>query len=238
MANSTWKSAIRLEQLTSTGDLAARPGSRLVAALIRRELKRTQSGLRPAIRSQLESALRTRDYARAEILLADEIGRDPKRADLLKLLGQVFFLDGRYLNSAVAMKKADTLGGLDEAGRFLLAMSYIRLGQRQWSRPELLKLEQTHPDKALYPYWTGRLEYLDQCFRTAVVRFRQALKLDPRFVRAWNNLGLAYEALGQQQEAVHSYEEANRLNRESPAAPSFWPPLNLGSLMLKLDRLS
>jgi len=194
-----------------------------------------QSRLEPAIRSQLEQALSSRDYPRAEVLLADEIGRDPKRPDLLKLLGHVFFLEGRYLNCAVAMKKADALGGLDEAGRFLLAMSYVRLGRREWSRPELLKLEKGHPDKSLYPYWTGRLEYIDQRFQAAVVRFRQALKLDSRFIRGWDNLGLAYEALGQQQEALHAYQEANRLNRES-ASPSSWPPLNLGSLMLKLDR--
>src|SRR5687767_2707871 len=90
-----------------------------------------QSRLQPAIRSQLEQALKSRDYPRAEVLLADEIGRDSKRPDLLKLLGHVFFLDGRYLNCAVAMKKADALGGLDEAGRFLLAMSYVRLGKRE-----------------------------------------------------------------------------------------------------------
>src|SRR5262245_5932532 len=160
-----------------------------------------QSSLQPAIRVQLEQALRSRDYARAEVLLADEVGLDPKRADLLKLLGHVFFLDGKYLNCAVAMKKADALKGLDEAGRFLLAMSYVRLGRREWSRPELLKLEQSRPDKAIYPYWIGRLEYLDQRFQAAVTRFRQALKLDSRFVRGWDNLGLAYEALGQQLEA-------------------------------------
>ena len=197
----------------------------------------TQSSLQPAVRSQLEQALKVRDYPRAEVLLADEIERDPKRSDLLKLLGHIFFLDGRYLNCAVAMKKADALGGLDESGRFLLAMSYVRLGKREWSRPELLKLEQSHPDKALYPYWTGRLEYLDQRFQAAVARFRQALKLDPRFTRGWDNLGLSYEALGQQQEALDAYQEANRLNRGSPTA-SAWPPLNLGSLLLKLDRLS
>src|SRR5262245_24760526 len=146
------------------------------------------SRLQPAARSPLEQALKSRDYPRAEVLLADEIGRDPKRPDLLKLLGHVFFLDGRYLNCAVAMKKADVLGGLDESGRFLLAMSYVRLGRREWSRPELLKLEKSHPEKALYPYWTGRLEYLDQRFQAAVVRFRQALKLDSRFIRGWDNL--------------------------------------------------
>jgi len=196
-----------------------------------------QSGLQPLIRSQLEQALNARNYQRAETLLVDEIGRFPKRPDLLKLLGHVFFLDGRYLNCAVAMKKADALGGLDEAGRFLLAMSYVRLGKREWSRPELLKLQQSYPDKPIYPYWMGRLEYLDQRFQAAVIRFREALKLDPQFTRAWDNLGLAYEALGQHPEAVHSYEEANRLNRQSRLASS-WPPLNLGSLLLKLDRLN
>ena len=52
----------------------------------------------------------------------------------------------------------------------------------------------------------------------------------PAFMKAHDNLGLSYEALGRSDEAIASYETALRLNRAS-TAPSPWPALNLGLLL-------
>jgi tetratricopeptide (TPR) repeat protein len=190
-----------------------------------------------AFGSKIEDALKSHDYGNAETLLVEEIGRTPKSLRLLTLLGHIFFLDGKYLNCAVAMKKAEALGPLDESDRFTLAMSYVRLNHNDWAKPELTKLVQSNPQKALYPYWVGRLDYAGQQFRSAISWFRKALELDTGFVKAYDNLGLCHEALGQYDDAIHVYQEANRLNRQSsPGSP--WPPLNLGTLLLKLNRLS
>jgi tetratricopeptide (TPR) repeat protein len=187
--------------------------------------------------SKIEGALKRHEYESAETLLVEKIQQTPKSPQLLTLLGHIFFLDGKYLNSAVAMKKAEALSPLDESNRFTLAMTYVRLNHNDWAKPELIKLTQGYPGKALYPYWVGRLEYAAQQFQSAVTQFHKALTLDPNFGKAFDNLGLCHEALGDYDEAVRNYQEANRLNRQnSPGSP--WPPLNLGTLLTKLNRFS
>jgi hypothetical protein len=49
----------------------------------------------------------------------------------------VFFLDGKYLNVAIALKKAEKVSPLDDQSRFQLAMSYVILNHAGWARPEL-----------------------------------------------------------------------------------------------------
>lgn len=56
-------------------------------------------------------------------------------------------------------------------------------------------------------------------------------------MRAYDNLGLCYEALGKHAEAIQSYQRAMRLGEEK-GINSPWPPLDLGALLLKLGRVS
>lgn len=192
--------------------------------------------LDPARRARLEEAVKTRNYTRAETLLVEEIERNPKSSQLLTLLARIFFLDGKYLNSAVALKKAEALSPLDDGNRFTLAMSYIILDHRDWARPELERLARSDPKNALYPYWLSRLDYDAMQFNSAIAQAQKAIALEPTFAKAHDNLGLCHEALGQHDEAIRSYREAIRLNRERPTK-SPWPALNLGALLVKLDRL-
>jgi len=196
----------------------------------------TRLPLDPERRATLEQALKTRDYAAAEKLLAAEIEQKPNSPELLKFLARVFFDDGKYLNTAVALKKAEALGPLDDSSRFRLAMAYIKLNHRDWARPELAQLAKSDPQNALYPYWLGRLDYDAMQFTSAVSHFQKALALDPSYMKTYDNLGLCYEALGKYDEAIKTYQEAIRLNREKPLS-SAWPPLNLGTLLIKLGRL-
>jgi tetratricopeptide (TPR) repeat protein len=194
-----------------------------------------KTGLDRERRARLEEALRQGAYDRAEALLQEAVEREPPSAEVLRLLGGVFFLRQSYLNAAVAIKKAEALAPLDERTRFTLAMSYVVLGRRDWARPELAKLTEAAPGSALYRYWTARLDYDDGQYASAVQGLLRAIELDRRFVKAHDNLGLCYDALGKYDEAVRAYEEAVRLNRELKS-PSPWPPLNLGILLGRLDR--
>lgn len=184
----------------------------------------------------VSAALRRRAYDEAERLLVEAVQRPDAPPELLRLLGGVAFLNGHYLNAAIALKKAEVLAPLDERSRFTLAMSYVVLGQRDWARPELRKLAEAAPANALYPYWTARLDYDTGHYAEAAAGFLRALAADPRFVKAHDNLGLCYDALGRYEAAEKSYDQAVLLNREA-AAPSAWPPHNLGLLLTRLDRL-
>ena len=187
-------------------------------------------------RARIAEALRTGAYERAEKLLLEAAEAQPRSAEVLRQLGGVFLATGRPLNAAVALKKAEAIEPLDEPSRFTLVMSYVALGRRDWARPELARLVAAAPANPLYPYWVGRLDYDDGQYATAVESFRRALELDPRFMRAYDNLGLCYEALGRFDEALRSWEEAIRLN-EGQKTKSPWPPLNLGLMLTRLDRL-
>jgi tetratricopeptide (TPR) repeat protein len=189
-----------------------------------------------AERSELRGAMKARNYAGAEALLAGEIERQPKSPELLTMVGGVFFLDGKYLNCAVAMKKAEALAPLRAREQFTLAMSYIILNHRDWARPELQKLADQDPRSPLYVYWLGRIDYDAMQFKDAEAHFQKALNLNPKFMKAYANLGLTYEALAQYDDAVRVDQQAVLMNR-SEAAPSPWPPLNLGTLLIKLGRL-
>jgi tetratricopeptide (TPR) repeat protein len=114
-------------------------------------------------------------------------------------------------------------------------MSYIVMRQRRWARPELERLAADAPRNPLYPYWIARLEYDDQHYAEAVEGFRRVLALDPGYLKAYDNMGLSYEALGRNDEALQSYQDALRLNRER-GARSPWPSLNLGILLMRLNR--
>lgn len=192
--------------------------------------------LSPELQSSLQASLKARDYTGAEKLLVAEIEKSPQSQDLLKFLASIFFLDGRYLNTAVALKKAEKLAPLDNPSRFTLALSYIILNHRDWARPELEALAKAEPRNALYPYWLGRLDYDAMQFTSALANLRKALELDPAYMKTYDNLGLCYEALGQYDDATHTYEDAIRLNRANPQ-PSPWPPVNLGTLLIKLGKL-
>jgi tetratricopeptide (TPR) repeat protein len=187
-------------------------------------------------RALITQALTAGAYEQAEAMLIEEANRNPRSPQLLRLLGGVFFVRKEFLGSAIAFKKAEALAPLDERSRFTLAMSYVVLGRRDWARPELRQLSQSAPRNPLYLYWAARLDYDDGKYAAAVDGLLQTIALDPRFVKAHDNLGLCYEALGRDDDAMRSYQEAVRLNREAaPRSP--WPPLNLGLLLARLDRL-
>ena len=189
---------------------------------------------------ELEAALNQRDYKRAETILVDEAERDSKsiRASrLLVTVAGIFFLDGQYLNAIIAWKKAEAIAPLDERSRFTLAMAYVKLNRRDWSRPELEKLAAAQPRNPLYLYWLGRLDYDARNYTSAIDRLQKVIELDPKMMRAYDHLGLCYDYLGKFEEAVKVYDRAVELNRLQ-VKPSPWPHLDLAVSLISLNRLS
>jgi tetratricopeptide (TPR) repeat protein len=92
---------------------------------------------------------------------------------------------------------------------------------------ELLKNAQTltgrYPESSLAQYIMGvaygKLGFVDE----AVNAFRQAIKLKPDHIDAWNNLGWAYTLQGKFADAVAAFQETVEL---SPTDPQAWS--NLG----------
>jgi tetratricopeptide (TPR) repeat protein len=221
--------------LAATGSTRAQPAAAIdTAQTLRPGLE--IHGMAATDRADLERAIAARDWDAATKLLARESERAPS-AELLVALGRVFMAAGRPLNAAVAFKKAETLAPLDDATRFSLALAYVAIGRREWARPELERLAASAPSDMTYVYWLGRLDYDDGRYASAIARFEQVVAADPTSVRAYDNLGLAYDAQHQPERAIASHERAVQLNRGA-AKRSPWPPLNLAVLRRQRGELS
>ena len=187
--------------------------------------------LPPAYRGgAIDAALTAHDWAGAERLLVQAIQGEPDSLGLLQVLGSVFLIERKPLNAAIAIKKAEALGPIDESARFTLVLAYVSIGHGDWARPELERLAASDPGDATYQDRLGRLDYDAGLYASAVKRFEQVIARDKAFVRAYDNLGLSYEALNQPDRALVAYREAVELNRIAPVK-SPWPAINMGILL-------
>lgn len=187
-------------------------------------------------RSALEAKIRERQYIAAEELLAEEAKRHPQSQSILLVLAHVLFLDGKHLNTVVVLKKAERISPLDERSRYLLALSFMTLGRLNLARPEFETLAESQPSTAVYPYWLARIAYRKMDTKAALAHAQSAIRLDPNFMKAYDQLGLIYVASGNNTEAMAALGQAIDLNRKL-ASRSPWPSTNLGALLLRLERL-
>jgi tetratricopeptide (TPR) repeat protein len=190
-----------------------------------------------ATRKSIEEALQKKDFTAAETELVKLIEQNSNSNQLLVLLGRIFFLDKKYLNSAIAFKKAEKIKPLKEDDLFTVAMSFVILNRKDWARQELQRLAQANLKDPRYPYWLARLDYDDAQYAAAIEKLKRAIGLDANFVKAYDNLGLSYEALGEYEEAYKSYEKATDLNRQQ-SWKSAWPPLNFGIFLQNRGRIA
>jgi tetratricopeptide (TPR) repeat protein len=199
----------------------------------------TNIPLTATLRAEVEAALKKRDFKAAETLLVNEINQQKNSGEAAKLLiftAGIFFLDSDWLNAAICYKKAEKISPLDVRSRFTLAMVYLKLNQASWAIPELTQLAKEQPENALYIYWLGRIDYDAQKYDQAVIKLRRAVELDPKMMRAHDNLGLTYEHLSDNEAAAKSYRAAIELNRKQ-TNPSPWPNLNLVILLMGKNEL-
>ena len=191
-------------------------------------------------RDELTKAVRVRDFKKAETILVDEANRDPnslRSAPLLEFAGGIFFLDGNYVNSAIAWEKAKAIAPLNERSRFTLAMAYVKLHRPQWARRELQQLASEQPRNPLYHYWLARLDYDEQKYGAAIEKLVKVTELDPLMTRAYDLLGLCYDYLGRLQEAIVNFTRSVELN-QALTTPSPWPNLDMAMCQIELDDLA
>ena len=143
------------------------------------------------------------------------------------MLAGVFMIEHRPLNAAIAIKKAETLARSTNT-RLQLVLAYIALNHGDWARPELR--DWSRQIRRIPDTTTGWAAGLRRGpIRIGRDRFHKVVDAEPDSVRAYDNLGLCYEALNQPDDAVCP-RKAVELNR-TVQPQSAWPPLNLGILL-------
>jgi tetratricopeptide (TPR) repeat protein len=116
----------------------------------------------------------------------------------------------------------------------ILGLDLTIIGKDALARVEFEQAVRWDPDSAENHYWLGR-HYMDkQVFPLAKQELEAAIALDPRYMKAYDNLGLTMEALGDNDAAIKSYLRATKLVEEQKL-DSEWPYLDLARLYNRLN---
>lgn len=183
-------------------------------------------------------ALEARDYTGVEQALSVPPGAPPAQAaQLLALLGAAEFLGGRLPQAIAAFGRSDVLRALEDRDRFTYAMALAAVGDAAGARLQLERLDTAHPDYPLYLYWLARIDYYERRYEDAASKLERVTTLEAGSSRSWDNLGLAYDMMGESAKAQPAFEKAVALNRKL-VAPSPWPPLNFGVLLFRLQKFA
>jgi DNA-binding winged helix-turn-helix (wHTH) protein/tetratricopeptide (TPR) repeat protein len=146
------------------------------------------------------------DISRAQSFARKALTIDPASAEAYAVLGFIKAhgpkqsdLAVTYLRRAIALDPAN--GAAHEwYGTALLAEG--RLGE---AYAELSKAAQLEPLSVATTAWLGTAAYLQRNYRDALAYARETLDLSPGRSDAYETLGLAYEALGDQPRAAQSF---------------------------------
>ena len=155
--------------------------------------------------------------------------------------------EGYYLLGYILFKKQDaksSLAAYTEAARYrkpsaadleAVAGDYVLLKDYPDADKWFTKALKWNPQDSLGWYYLGRTKYNENRFDEAVTAFEQCLKLDPRNVKAQDNLGLSFEGLNQLEKAMAAYRTAIDWQKDTPDQNP-GPSLDLGSLLVDNDR--
>ena len=117
----------------------------------------------------------------------------------------------------------------------IVAFDYIVLGDYPDADKWLTKMLEWAPNDADGWYNLGRAKYNENRFAEAISAFQQCLKLDPKNVKAEDNLGLSFAGMGRNEEAAAAYQRAVEW-QEQLLAKNPRPYIDLGSLLIDENR--
>jgi tetratricopeptide (TPR) repeat protein len=153
-------------------------------------------------------AYEERRYEQAAAQFARAIAACGSSAPLLLALGQAQLL---------ALKPAEAVASLeripaddpDYVAALKVKARALYLLRRDPEAEETLKRASARaPNDAEIPYHLGRIYYQQRRHTEAADAFRRAIALDAGAYRAWDNLGLTFEALGDIPQATQHYLKA------------------------------
>jgi len=117
----------------------------------------------------------------------------------------------------------------------IVSLDFVLLGAYADADKWLTKMLEWTPNDADGWYLLGRTKYNENRFAEAISAFQRTLKLDPRNVKAEDNLGLSFAGLGRNDEAIAAYRLAMAWQEEAPLKNP-GPYIDLGTLLIDLNR--
>jgi tetratricopeptide (TPR) repeat protein len=175
-------------------------------------------------------------FPQADAMLRPLIASDPKAAEPRYLLAYALLREDKPADSLKEYTSAAALRAPTAAELRSVALDYVVLKDLPDADRWMSRSLAMDANDAESWYAMGRLRYTQGRYSDALTCFEKTIALNPRSVKGENNLGLAYEALNQNDDAVQAYRTAIAWQKDD-TAPSEQPLLNLAILLQHRNQL-
>ena len=192
--------------------------------------------LTDAEREDLAKAVAAHNYAAEKAVIDKAAVEHPQSPELQVMAGRLAYLERHAKDAADAYERAAKIKPLSEEDRLSLAIAWQATGRRREARDAMVELTKDFPKDAEYEFLLGRFDSQNRHFEAAVADLQKALQLNPKLLKAYEDLGRTQETLGLSEEARKTYEAGVARNREDGAR---WDssPVDLGAMLLKTGEL-
>lgn len=150
-------------------------------------------------------------------------------------LGYVLFRQTKARESLAEFTEGAKYQRPSAADLRVVGADYVLLNDYADADKWFAKSTEWAPGNALGWYYLARAKYNENRFEEAVAAFKECLKLDPKHIRAEDNLGLTLQALGRTDEAQQAFENAIAWQANAQVKDP-WPYIDFGSFFLENNR--
>jgi tetratricopeptide (TPR) repeat protein len=184
---------------------------------------------------EVQSLVDLGKFKEAEVAVRRYLGTHAGSADAHYLLSYILFREQNPTASITAYTEAAHYRAPSALDLEVIGCDYLLLEDYGAAGQWLARSVEINPNNATAQYFLGRAKYNEKRFGEAAGSFTECLKLDPKNVKAADNLGLSYEQLGKTEEALEAYRRAIALDTAVPRTNP-GPYLNLGTLLVENNR--
>ncbi|HVN80039.1 MAG TPA: tetratricopeptide repeat protein [Terriglobia bacterium] len=184
---------------------------------------------------ELNRLIDANQLQQAETELRQRVASGGENYKTLYYQALILFKQGQFSQSLKTLERSFVTQKYDPDLYFLAGLDWVALNRIKLAVPFYMAAAQLAPTDFQMHYHLGRAYYTDQQFEKAEREFRRVLELNPTFVKGYDNLGLALEALGEEAAAIESYRKAIDLN-EQQRQGNEWPYINLAEFLIKKNR--
>jgi tetratricopeptide (TPR) repeat protein len=173
--------------------------------------------------------------AEAEQLVRKYLEPHKSSADAHYLLGYILFKQQKAKESLAEYTEAAKYRTPSAYDLEVVGTDYVLLEDYVDADKWFTKSVEWNPGNRQAFYYLGRAKYNENRFAEAIAIFLQCLKLDPKDVKAEDNLGLSYQALGRTDEAIGAYRQAIAWQADLPLKDA-GPYVDLGAVLVENGR--
>src|ERR1041384_244216 len=185
-----------------------------------------------SLEAEGRSAMQSRDYQGAARHFSEALGACPTNGSLRIDLAQAYLMS-QQIKDALAETEIILRAQPDEVTALKIRgnAAYL-LGDLAIAKDTFIRLLDRHPSDQEGAYMLGRIYYQEGNIDLAIGQFERVRKMNPTHYKALDNLGLCYQAQGDDENAKRYYLAAIKLVEKDH--PDYeWPYTNLADLLLK-----